>query len=225
MKKSKTPYIVIAIVFIIYNLLAFVIPSEKTATFWIAYAFGIVSFAVAAFTWKRTIDNGKDLMSKYYKIPVVQLGMVYVIVSSVLMLLFKFATFVPTWAVFLICALLLCVVCIGLITVDSAVDVGTKEIERIEQNISTKRAFIKDLQIEVEMLAETESDSEIKERLTALAKKIRLSDPMSDDSVSDIENEIITCVKDFGKSDKLSEIDEIEMLLLKRNKKVKAMKG
>ena len=93
-------------------------------------------------------------------------------------------------------------------------------------NIKFKRSFIKSLQIDIEMYAETEKDSEIKERLYALAKKIRLSDPMSDDSVSLLEQELIEKVAQFEKSaDKSSSIEEIETLLIKRNKKVKAIKG
>lgn len=226
MKTSKTSYIVTAVLFVVYNLLAFVIPSGKTLAFWIAYAFGIISFGVMIFTWKRAIDSGKDIMSRYYKIPLLRIGLGYVILSAVLMMLFKFIPDAPIWVPLLICALLLCAVFIGLITSDSAVETGLQEVERIEKNISTKRAFIKDLQIEVEMLAETESDPEIKSMLTDLAKKIRLSDPMSDDSLSSLEAKLSEKLAEIENSSCKAEIiKEAEMLLLKRNKKVKALKG
>lgn len=226
MKTSKTPYLILLIGFVIYNLLAFVIPGEKTGTFWTAYAFGVISFGITAFSWERAIDNEKDLMSRYYKIPIVQLGLAYTIISSVLMLIFKFVTIAPLWASLLICALLLCAVCIGLITADSSVETGTQEIERIEQNISKKRSYIKNLQIKVEMLAEAEKDAEIKDKLTDLAKKIRLSDPMSDESLTDIEDGLSIKVLSIGNSmDKTATINEAETLLLKRNKIVKSLKG
>ncbi|MDE7363899.1 MAG: hypothetical protein K2N27_03270 [Ruminococcus sp.] len=226
MKPSKAPYIIIAIGFIAYNLLSFVIPSEKTGAFWTTYVFGIISFGIVAFAWKRAIDNGKDFISRYYKIPLVQLGFAYVIISVVLMLIFKFVTIAQVWTAVLICALLLCIVCIGFITTDSAIEAGIQEIERIEQNISKKRSYIKNLQIEVEMLAEKETDAEIKKKLTILAKKIRLSDPMSDDSVSDLEQNLIDRVSAYDmSSDKTAAIEEIEQILLKRNKKIKALKG
>ena len=39
MKKNVMAYTALGIVFALFNVLAFVIPTEKTATFWIAYAF------------------------------------------------------------------------------------------------------------------------------------------------------------------------------------------
>ena len=226
MKPSKAPYIIIAIGFIAYNLLSFVIPSEKTGAFWIAYVFGIMSFGIVAFVWKQAMNNGKDFISRYYKIPLVQLGFEYVIISVVLMLIFKFVTIAPSWIAVLICALFLCIVCIGFITTDSAVEAGIQEIEHIEQNINKKRSYIKNLQIEVEILAEKETDAEIKKKLTILAKKIRLSDSMSDDSIADLEQNLMDRVSSYDmSSNKIATIEEIEQLLLKRNKKVKALKG
>ena len=98
-------------------------------------------------------------------------------------------------------------------------------ITATENKVAVKRQFIKDLQIEVEMLAETETDSEIKLKLTELAKKIRLSDPMSDPSLADLENEMSIKVASIDHStDKSAAIAEVERLLLKRNKKVIAFK-
>ena len=58
------------------------------------------------------------------------------------------------------------------------------------------------------------------------AKKIRLSDPMSDPSLSELEDELLSKVNTIeSSSDKASAIKEAETLLLKRNKKVKALKG
>ena len=103
---------------------------------------------------------------------------------------------------------------------------GTEMITATENKVAVKRQFIKDLQIEVEMLAEGEADGEIKQKLTELAKKIRLSDPMSDPSLSELEDELSAKVAAIENSnDRTAAIKEAETLLLKRNKKVKAMKG
>ena len=83
-----------------------------------------------------------------------------------------------------------------------------------------------DLQIDVEMLAETEANPEIKQKLVEFAKKIRFSDPMSDPSLSDIEKDLADKISAIGNSgNKADTIQEAEMLLLKRKKKVKALKG
>ena len=99
-------------------------------------------------------------------------------------------------------------------------------ITATENKVAVKRQFIKNLQIEVEMLAEGEADGEIKQKLTELAKKIRLSDPMSDPSLSELEDELSAKVAAIENSnDRSAAIKNAETLLLKRNKKVKAMKG
>ena len=99
-------------------------------------------------------------------------------------------------------------------------------ITATENKVAVKRQFIKDLQIEVEMLAETETDAEIKQKLTELAKKIRLSDPMSDPSRAELEEEPLAKVAVIeNSSDRAAAINEVKRLLLKRNKKVKALKG
>lgn len=103
---------------------------------------------------------------------------------------------------------------------------GTEMITATENKVAAKRQFIKDLQIEVEMLAESETDSDIKQKLTELAKKIRLSDPMSDGSLVELENELSAKIAAIeSNSNKADTIKEAEALLLKRNKKVKALKG
>ena len=55
--KNKTPYIVIAIAFILFNVIAFAIPTEKASVFWIGYVFTVVAFAVQAFVWHLTIGK------------------------------------------------------------------------------------------------------------------------------------------------------------------------
>lgn len=103
---------------------------------------------------------------------------------------------------------------------------GTEMITATENKVAVKRQFIKDLQIEVEMLAEGEADGEIKQKLTELANKIRLSDPMSDSSLSELEEELLAKVAAIENSnDRTAAIKEAETLLLKRNKKVKALKS
>lgn len=99
-------------------------------------------------------------------------------------------------------------------------------ITATENKVAVKRQFIKDLQIEVEMLAEIESDEEVRQKLTEFAKKIRFSDPMSDSSLSELEDELSAKVADIGNSsDSVATIKEAETLLMKRNRKVKALKG
>lgn len=220
--KNKTPYIVIAILFALFNVIALVIPTDKTSVFWIGYVFTVIAFAVVGFVWYLTIGKKQDLKSKLLGSSVAYISAVYLAVQFVAFLVFMFVPSAPSWCAVLVCVLILGISAICMITTNA----GTEMITATENKVAVKRQFIKDLQIKVEMLAEGEADGEIKQKLTELAKKIRLSDPMSDASLSELEDELSAKVSAIeNSSDKMSAIHEAEMLLLKRNNKGKALKG
>ena len=53
MKKNKgMAYAVLAIAFVLFNVIAFAVPTAKTATFWIAYVFTAIAFASQIAIWK-----------------------------------------------------------------------------------------------------------------------------------------------------------------------------
>ena len=220
--KNKTPYIVIAMLFVLFNVIAFVIPTAKAPPFWISYVFTVIAFAVQAYVWYVTIGKKQDLKSKLLGSSVTYISAVYLAVQFVAFLIFMFVSSAPNWCAILVSVMILGVSAVFMITTNA----GTEMITATENKVAVKRQFIKDLQIEVEMLAESETDSEIKQKLTELAKKVRLSDPMSDDSLSELEDELMAKVSSIESgSDKMIAIHEAETLLLKRNKKVKALKG
>lgn len=219
--KNKTPYIVIAILFVMFNVIAFVIPTAKTSAFWIGYAFTVIAFAVQAYVWYATISKKQDLKSKLLGSSVTYISAVYLAMQFVAFLIFMFVPSAPNWCVILVCVMMLGISAVCMITTNA----GTDMITATENKVAVKRQFIKDLQIEVEMLSETETNCEIKQKLTELAKKIHLSDPMSDPSLADLENEMSIKVASIKNSnDKFSAIAEVERLLLKRNKMVIALK-
>ena len=220
--RSKTPYIVIGIVFVLFNIIAFAIPTDKSIGFWIAYAFTVIAFVIQAFMWYLSISKKKDLKSKLLGASIPYIGVVYLVIQLIAFLILMFIPSVPTWIIILVCALILGISAIFMIGTNA----GKEMVTATENKIAAKRQFIKNLQIDVEMLVETETDSNIKQQLTELAKKIRLSDPMSDDSLNDLEEELSSMVAAIENcSDKASAISEAETLLIKRNKKVKALKG
>lgn len=85
--------------------------------------------------------------------------------------------------------------------------------------------YMKSLQVEVELLTESENDSEIQAELLKLAEKIRFSDPMSSDALAEIESEIANKIKEIKTSeDKIAIIAVTSALVEERNKKAKILK-
>ena len=75
------------------------------------------------------------------------------------------------------------------------------------------------------MLAEEEQNPETKMALQKLAEKIRYSDPMSSETLVDLETRISEKVMTLKTTDnKLKIITELNSLLTERNKKAKILK-
>src|SRR5699024_9836989 len=93
---------------------------------------------------------------------------------------------IPSWVAIIICALILGISAICLISADAA----RGEIARVEEKVNRKVFYIRKLQVDVEMLAEQEQNPETKIALAKLAEKIRYSDPMSSEVLADLEAKI-----------------------------------
>ena len=85
--------------------------------------------------------------------------------------------------------------------------------------------YIRELQADIELLADSETNADVKTALTQLAEKIRFSDPMSNEQLTDLENKISTKIAVLKTAaSKLEIITELNSLLDERNKKCKILK-
>ena len=220
-KNTKLAYAVLGIVFILFNVIAFAVPTDKTITFWIAYAFTVVAFALQIGIWNAAFKVAETLKSKFLGVPIVYVGIVYLILQLIVFAVFVFFPLLPSWIVVIACSLILGISAICLISAD----VARGEINRVEEKVNRKVFYIRDLQADVEMLAEQEQNTETKIALKKLAEKIQYSDPMSSEALADIEAEIKEKVLELKTADHKSEmITELDLLLTERNKKAKILK-
>ena len=223
MKKNNfMSYLALGIVFALFNVIAFVIPTDKTATFWTAYVFSVVAFAVQIPLWKIALGKKDTLKSKFLGIPVIHVGIAYLIVQLIAFAVFMIFPTLPVWLAVVVCVIILAISALCAI----AGQAGANEINRVEEKIKVKRAFIQFLQTDIEMLAENETDDETKAELKKLAEKVRFSDPMSHEMLGELESRITAKVEEMKTTaDKKALIGEIEILLIERNKKCKILKG
>lgn len=221
MKNKNLGYVVLGILFVLISVIAFVIPTEKTATFWIVYVFTAMAFVAQIAIWRNALGKEDTLKSKFLDLPVVHVGIVYLVVQIVAFAVFMGFPVIPSWVAVIVCALILGISAIRLISAE----VARNEINRAEDKVNQKVFFIRELQADVEMLAQQEQNPETKTALIKLAEKIRYSDPMSSEALADLEAEIsekITTLKTVA--DKQNMIQEIELLMTERNKKTKMLK-
>lgn len=221
MKKNSTKgYVILGILFTLVSIIAFAVPTLKTATFWIAYVLTAAAFAAQIIIW-RTALGKEALKSKFLGFPVVHIGIVYAIIQTVAFAVFLFAPTLPVWSAIVVCSIIAGVSAVCMISTDA----GLNEIERVEAEVQEKVFFIRELQADIELIATTETDADTKAELTRLAEKISFSDPMSNEQLMDLENKISTKVlKLKTATNKVEIITELTLLLDERNKKCKILK-
>lgn len=220
-KNNLMSYLALGIVFALFNVIAFVIPTDKTATFWTVYAFSVVAFAVQLPLWKIALGKKDTLKSKFLGIPVIYVGITYLIIQLIAFAVFMIFATLPVWLAVVVCAIILAISAIYAI----AGQAGANEINRVEEKIRVRRAFIQFLQTDIEMLIEAETDVETKAALSKLAEKVRFSDPMSHEMLGELESRISAKVDEIKTaSDKNDLIAEVTTLLTERNKKCKILK-
>lgn len=220
-KNSSKGYFILGILFILVGVIAFAVPTAKTAAFWISYAFTVIAFAAQIIIWKAALGRSESLKSKFLGLPVLHIGIVYLVVQVVALIVFLSIPTLPIWSAVVACAVIAGVSAVCMI----ASDVGRGEIDRVSAKVQEKTFYIRELQADVEMLEEQEQNPEIKISLTKLAEKIRYSDPMSNVALADLEDRIREKVTALRTADhKLEIIAELDLLLAERNRKAKILK-
>ncbi len=221
MKNKKLGYALFAVCFVLFNLIAFLIPKEKATTFWIAYAFTIIAFLLQLLIWRAVFGKADKMKSKFLGFPIIYIGLVYFAFQIIAFILLIAIPGCSPWIAAIVCASILCLSIVCLISADA----GKQEIQRIETKVKEKTQFIMLLQNDIETLANTENDPKIKQALKQLAERVRFSDPMSGDQLTTIESLISEKVSQFQSStDKEALINTINNLLTERNKRCKILK-
>ncbi len=220
-KNNSNGYLILGILFILVSVIAFAVPSAKTAVFWISYAFTVVAFAAQVIIWKAALGRSESLKNKFLGFPVVHIGIVYLVVQIIALIVFLSIPTLPIWSAVVACAVIAGVFAVCMI----ASDVGRSEVERVSAKVQEKAFYIKQLQADVKLLAGAETDTTTKSALTQLAEKIRYSDPMSDEQLVDIEDRIAAKIAELKAStDKTKIINQLNSLLDERNRKIKILK-
>lgn len=222
MKKNSTKgYVILGILFALISIIAFAVPTSKTATFWIAYVFTAAAFAAQIGIWKTALGKEGTLKSKFLGFPLVHIGIVYAVIQVIAFAVFMFVPTLPTWSAIVVCSVIAGISAVCMISADA----GRNEIERVEVEVQKKVFYIRELQTVVELLTDVETDADTKAALDQLAEKIRFSDSMSSEQLANLENKISAKVLELKTApNKVEIITELNSLLDERNKKCKIAK-
>lgn len=222
MKKNKNiAYIILFMTFILVSAIAFLMPTEKNTNFFIAYGFVVLAFFVQPIIWNKALGENDHLKQQFLGLSMIQIGIIYLVLQLISFAIFASISTIPTWIVTCIC---LCIAGLHMMVLISA-NFGKQKVSEIETKVSKKVIYLKEIGVSVDLLMEEESDVETKALLKELSEKIKYSDPMSHEALSDVETKIKEKIDQYqnGK-DKKAIIQEIEQLLSERNKKCKIYK-
>ena len=93
MMKHKNGYIGLAVLAILISVIAFAVPTEKTASLWTAYIFTLVAILGQIYVWKQ--GNQK---SKFLGLSTLYVGSIYLVAQIVVFAIFKAVPTFPTWS-------------------------------------------------------------------------------------------------------------------------------
>ena len=176
----------LAIVLVVYNVLAFAIPFPKNGCFWAAWVFGLVAILAQAAFLLLAFQHGEGARSKFYGFPVARVGVVYLCVQLALSFLFMGLAFVkcPAWIPVVLSVILLAAAALGLIVTDAVRD----EVERQDSKRRADTLGMKKLYAAVAACADRCADPELKKPVQKLAEALRYADPVSSEATREAEN-------------------------------------
>ncbi|MBR3966360.1 MAG: hypothetical protein IKJ91_04705 [Clostridia bacterium] len=231
MKNKLTRFILIlSIVTVTYNIVLFLIAgfTGHSAAFWISWACMMIGFAILIAAISIIGTKSFSLRDWLFGYPFIRHSIIYIICTFVISTICMVLNHMIPWQ--LVLALQIIVLAAYLVFSISCM-VAKETIQKVDLKVSDKTRFIRLLKIDAEMLVEKCDEPELKQRYMQFAEAVRYSDPMSSDTLFELEKDIALMVaecdsaitnKEYALASELC--DRVQLLLSERNKKTKVLK-
>ena len=200
-KRSLVAAIVLAIVAIIYSVIFFVVPFPEisNAAFYITYGCTLFSLVLSLVIFVIAFGGEKPLSTRILSVPIIyvaySLVIAQVLFDITVMWIGSFVEFKP-WIAVIIETILIGISLIALIL---RVSYRNMIVKNDTKDIS-KESFIKELRIEIDSIVNENKDELIIKDLHKLQDLIKYTTPVSNNSVVQIENDIIDLVNELRNS-------------------------
>ena len=233
MRKSFKLYIVAwAVLLALFNLIAFITPAQPeqakyTAAFWAGYSLITVTFIgqlICAYIAFKAYTEKKF----FYTLSLITTSYLGLLASFVFGGLCMLIAPLPYWVGIILCAIVLAVNIVAILKSTALIEM---QIEVIDKKIREKTFFIKSLTVDAETLVARANTEEIKAECKKVYEAVRYSDPMTNDALTSIENEIAAEFAKLSDAVKADDADavitsakEVIVLIGNRNSKCKLFK-
>lgn len=230
MKKETTRIIwVLAILLVLYCMMAFLIPFVKTGTFWVSFVFTLIAFVVSGVAIYIAFIKNPDAKSRFYGFPIARIGVIYGLVQLVVGFGFMaLSPWAPAWLAVLVYGVGLGVAVIGLISAETVVEQIHEQDVKLRAAVSCMRVLQSQLN-QMEGLAENQ---DVKACVKKLSDEFRYSDPVSSEAVAEVEKTLLSAVDDLQQAVLENEPETVRVLcrnisatLAERNRICKLNKG
>ncbi len=214
------------IAFAVFIMLVFFIFKDRSGVFWMSFIFAVIAFAVKLASIFLAFQ-AFEVEAVFFGIPLASLSLYYFFAQVFCAVVFMIFHSAPAKLAFALQVIILAVFAIVAI-----ITLFTRDaIQDVDDNIKISTTAIKTMQADVESLRDAAGDPELKNRLRKLAETIKYSDPMSNDAVLDIEDQIMQSLselriycEDNDKANAMQACRNTEMLFLQRNRTLRATK-
>ena len=227
-KPTLYSVIITILVLVVFNLVCFITPLfTNSSVFWICYAFATAAIVVEALVIGITA-NKPGLKSKFFGLPILRTVWICfgtTIVLSLVYMMIEIFVSVPVWIVITSLSIVLVTAIIMLLTMDLAID----HIKKTDEHIRVKVLFIKSTEVKVRVCISKTETATVKKELFSLMEAIRYSDPMTNNDLESIEDDISLRVDNLpsflsNENDAVAQIKRIKELLEERNEICKISK-
>ncbi|MBM6679769.1 hypothetical protein [Pseudoflavonifractor capillosus] len=229
MKKNAIRWwVVLGVVLVVYNVLAFALPFPKTAVFAVSYLFTMIAILAQIYVIRTAFYRGEGVKSKFYGFPIAKLGVIYLAVQLIAGLVFMaLGLIVPVWLPLALYVVLLGIAAAGFVAADAVRDEVVRQEIKLEKDVSRMREF----QAKGRALVTLNQVSEAARPLEKLAENLRFSDPVSSEALTEIEDQLAECLAQLQEAVSaqkteqiLSVCQEAERILAERNQLCKLSK-
>lgn len=232
MKNKHRILIILLIVIAIFSTCYFVIPYPHNGlgVYISTYIFTLIAILGQLYPLYLAFYKSKNLASRVYGLPIVKVGVIYLVLQVIAMLALTITNAfvpVPVWIAILVQVIILGFGIIGVFVKESYAETVTALDS--EQKANTR--FLDDLKSNAKSLARRFNYEPLKRQFNDLVDLILYSDPVSNADLEDIEtritdkfDELSTNYKANNYVDVANNINELNDLMEERNSLVKRYK-
>lgn len=200
MKKSTTRWwVILGAVLVVYNVIVFAVPFPKNPVFFLSWLFTLAAIGAQGYVVRTAFYRGEGVRSKFYGWPIAKIGLVYLAVQLALGLAFMalgLAVSVPVWLPLVLYVVLLGVSAAGFVAADAVRD----EVVCQDVKLVKDTSFMRSLQARAAALPGLTQDAQLARLLEQFAEAVRYSDPVSGETLRDVEAELTACVDELQRA-------------------------